>query len=79
MSDLIRYHTLWSRRAEGLGCIKGSRTTAGTVLMDASEFKSTEELMAAAEDKLEWNSLTNSLCPKVRKGRKNKTGIDVFV
>ena len=61
------------------GCIKGSRTAAGTVLMDAPEFKSVEELMAAAEDKLEWNSLTNSLCPKVRNERKNKTGIDVFV
>ena len=47
------------------GCIKGSRTAAGTVLMDAPEFKTVEELMA--------------LCPKVRKERKNKTGIDVFV
>ena len=61
------------------GCIKGSRTAAGTVLMDAPEFKSVEGLMAAAEHKLEWNSLTNSLCPKVRKERKDKTGIDVFV
>ena len=60
------------------GCIKDSRTAAGTVLMDAPEFKSVEELMAAAEDMLEWNSLTKSLCPKVRKERKNKTGIDVF-
>ena len=34
------------------GCIKGSRTAAGTVLMDAPEFKSLEELMVAAEDKL---------------------------
>ena len=61
------------------GCIKGDRTAGGTVLMDAPEFKTVEGLMAAAEDKLEWNSLTNSLCPKVRKERKNKTGIDVFV
>jgi hypothetical protein len=61
------------------GCIKGGRTAGGTVLMDAPEFKTVEGLMAAAEDKLEWNSLTNSLCPKVRKERKNKTGIDVFV
>ena len=67
------------------GCIKGTRSAAGTVLMDAPEFKTVEGLMAAAEDKLEdkleWirNSLTNSLCAKVRKERKNKTGIDVFV
>ena len=47
--------------------------------MDAPESKSVEELMAAAEDKLGWNFLTNSLCPKVRKERKNKTGIDVSV
>ena len=47
--------------------------------MDAPEFKTVEGLMAAAEDKLEWNSLTNSLCPEVRKESKNKTGVDVFV
>ena len=61
------------------GCIKGTRAAAGTVLMDAPEFKSIEGLMAIAEDKLGWNLLTNSLCPKVRKERKNKTGIDIFV
>ena len=61
------------------GCIKDNRTAAGTVLMDAPEFKTVEGLMAAAEDKLEWNSLAKSLCPKVRKERKNKPGADVFV
>ena len=60
-------------------CIKGNRTAACTVSMDAPEFKTVEGLMATTEDKLEWNSLTSSLCPKVRKERKNKTGIDVFV
>ena len=43
------------------------------------DFKSVEEVITAAEDKPEWNSITNSLCPKLRKERKNKTGIDVFV
>ena len=40
---------------------------------------SVEELMTATEDKPEWLSLSNLSYPKVRKERKNKAGVDVFV
>ena len=45
------------------GCIKGSRAAVGIVLIDAPNFKSVEGLVTAAEDKAEWNSITNPLWP----------------
>ena len=62
------------------GCIDGSRQADGTVLMDAPKFCSVEGLVEAAEDRATWNSLTNSMCPVVRKQRKNNRGsIDTLV
>ena len=48
--------------------------------MDAPKFHSVGGLIEAAEDRATWNSLTNSMCPVVRKQRKkNQSSIDILV
>ena len=60
------------------GCIEGGRQAAGIILMDAPMIGTVEDLIEAADDCKEWNSLANSICLVVRKQRKhNKDGIDI--
>lgn len=55
-------------------CLSGQQSVEGTLLMDAPDHGSAEELAELAECRAEWNRMCNAICPKKYKKHKSRVG-----